>query len=80
MLNFETLKTLTQQGLGIGILPTQVAKPLVKKGALVSTQVPKTKHLFGVHSIGFLATKDFLKSHRDFAEDIYRLGERWSKT
>lgn len=78
--NFETLKTLTQQGFGIGVLPTQVARPLTKKGTLAPIQIPKTKHLFGLHSIGFLAAKDFLKSHRDFAEDIYRLGDRWSKS
>ena len=77
--NFETLKTLTQQGIGIGVLPTQVAKPLVKNGSLVSVQVPKAKHLFGPHDIGFLATSSFLKSHDAFAEDIYRLGDRWSK-
>ncbi|RZA09364.1 MAG: LysR family transcriptional regulator, partial [Proteobacteria bacterium] len=45
--NFETLKTLTLQGLGIGVMPTQVAKPLLKQGLLITTEVPKTKHLFG---------------------------------
>ncbi len=79
VLNFETIKTMTSQGLGIGVLPTQVAKPLVKTGALVSVKVPKAKHLFGKHSIGFLATASFLKNHRDFSEDIIRIGERWSK-
>ena len=77
--NFETLKTLTVQGLGIGVLPTQVAKPLVKTGILKSVQLPKTKHLFGVHNIGFLATAEFLKFHRLFAEDVYRLGALWAK-
>lgn len=78
--NFETLKTLTLQGIGIGVLPTQVAKPLVKLGTLVTIEVPKTKHLFGQHKIGFLATRRFLKSHRPFTDDIYRLGDRWSKS
>ncbi|RYZ82780.1 MAG: hypothetical protein EOP06_21125, partial [Proteobacteria bacterium] len=77
--NFETLKTLTLQGLGIGVMPTQVAKPLLKQGLLIATEVPKTKHLFGPHGIGFLTTKEFLKFHRQFADDIYRLGDRWSR-
>ena len=78
--NFETLKTLTQQGVGVGVLPTQVAKPLLKRGSLIAAQIPRAKNLFGLHNIGFLATKEFLKAHRDFAEDIYRLGDRWSKS
>lgn len=77
--NFETLKSLTTQGVGIGVLPTQVAKPLVQKGALNSIQIPRTRNLFGLHNIGFLATKEFLEFHRSFAEDIYRLGSRWAK-
>lgn len=80
VLNFETLKTLTIQGLGIGVLPTQVAKPLVRSGLLIGTSLPREKQFFGPHTIGFLATKSFLKSHRAFAEDIYRLGEHWSTT
>jgi DNA-binding transcriptional LysR family regulator len=78
--NFETLKILAVQGIGIGVLPTQVAKPLIKKASLVSVEIPKMHRLFGVHNIGFLATRSLLNSHRAFAEDIYRLGERWSKS
>lgn len=78
--NFETLKTLTSQGVGIGVLPTQVAKPLMKTGALVSTELPKVRHLIGSHSIGFLVTSKLASSYGDFADDIYRLGERWSNS
>lgn len=78
--NFETLKTLTVRGLGIGVLPTQVAKPLVQQNLLTSVDVARTRHLFGRHSIGFLATSDFLKDHRGFCEDIYRLGNQWAKS
>lgn len=77
--NFETLKTLTVQGLGIGVLPTQVAKPLIAQRQLVQITMPKAKNAFGRHNIGFLAAEKFLSRHRDFANDIYRLGERWAK-
>lgn len=78
--NFETLKTLAAQGFGIGVLPTQVAKPLVKKGSLLSFEVPKKSHLFGIHNIGILVQRSFYDSHKEFAEDIYRLGDHWSKS
>lgn len=78
--NFETIKTLTVQGIGIGVLPTQVAKPLLQQKHLTAIQIPKMKHLFGRHNIGFLASEAFLKRHREFALDVYRLGERWSKS
>jgi DNA-binding transcriptional LysR family regulator len=78
--NFETIKMLTSNGVGIGVLPTQVARPLVQANNLVSVKLPRTPNLFGKHSIGFLASSRFLKSHRAFAQDIFRLGDRWSKT
>lgn len=77
--NFETIKTLTTLGLGIGVLPTQVAKPLVRQNLLINTKLLKTQSLFGKHSIGFLVSSSFLKRHEDFATDIYRLGQRWAK-
>ena len=78
--NFETLKTLAVQGLGVAVLPTQVAKPLVQRKELVPTQIPKAKTLFGQHEIGFVISEKFLSRHRDFAMDLYRLGERWAKS
>lgn len=78
--NFETLKSLTILGLGIGVMPTQVARPAIESQQLASVQFSKLAHLFGLHDIGFLATRNLLHSHSDFARDIYRLGEEWSKT
>lgn len=78
--NFETIKTLTVLGMGIGVMPTQVAKPLVRSKQLVPVMIPRHPHLFGLHSIGFLISNSFLKAHNDFARDIHRLGERWSKS
>lgn len=78
--NFETLKTLTSQGFGIGVLPTQVARPLVELKQLKTVQVLKTRHLFGRHEIGFLASKGLMDKHREFANDLYRLGQHWSKS
>jgi DNA-binding transcriptional LysR family regulator len=80
ILNFETLKTLTLQNKGIGVLPTQVARPLIKQAQLVPINLPRERHLFGLHNIGFLAAESLMRTHRSFAEDIYRLGQRWSKS
>ncbi len=76
--NFETLKALAVQGLGIGVMPTQVAKPLVQEKALIPTQISRTKTLFGQHEIGFIISDKFLARHQDFAMDLFRLGERWA--
>ncbi len=78
--NFETLKMLTSLGSGIGVLPTRVAQPLVNQKQIVQTTIAKIPNLFGKHTIGFLVSDTFLKQHRAFTEDIYRLGERWAKT
>lgn len=78
--NFETLKALAVQGLGIGVMPTQVAKPLVQGKALIPTQISRTKTLFGQHEIGFIISDKFLARHQDFAMDLFRLGERWAKS
>ena len=75
--NFETIKTLTVQGLGVGVLPTRVARPLVQQRQLKPVQISRAKSLFGKHNIGFLASEVFLRSHREFANDLYRLGEHW---
>ncbi len=77
--NFETLKILTSQGLGIGVLPTQVARPLLKKNVLINAAVEKHRLHFGLHSIGLMVSKKFIQSYGDFSADIYRLGVRWSK-
>jgi len=78
--NFETVKSLTLSELGIGVLPTQVANPLVQKGLLKAVSITKIPRLFGKHNIVFLAGDHFFEKHQDFVDDIYRLGERWAKT
>ncbi len=78
--NFETVKSLTALGVGVGVLPTRVAAPLLTQKQLVSVSVGKEARLFGKHSIGFLTSKSFLKDHSEFAQDIYRLGDRWAKS
>ncbi len=78
--NFETLKMVTLQGFAIGVLPTQVAKPLVREGRLNAVSIPKIPHLFGRHKIGLLVSKTFSNRHHDFIEDIRRLGARWSRS
>lgn len=77
--NFETLKILTTQGLGIGLLPTQVAKPLIKNNQLTLVDSNKKSHLIGKHEIGFLVRADIYKNFQSFTEDIYRLGHHWTK-
>lgn len=77
--NFETLKILTIQGLGIGVLPTQVARPMMSSGKLINAHPNHRKHLFGKHSIGFLVRAEIAETFHDFVEDIIRLSERWAK-
>ncbi len=77
--NFETVKSLTGSGLGFGVMPDQVAKPLVRKNLLKQINLPKFKKSFGPHSIGLLVSKKMLKDHESFVQDLYRLGQTWSK-
>lgn len=78
--NFETIKTLTVQGIGIGVLPTEVAKPLVRQGHLIGIQPPRMRSVFGRHQIGFLASRNLMISYKEFVRDLYRLGDRWAKS
>lgn len=78
--NFETISTLTSQGIGIGVLPTQVAKPLILRKLLVNCEIAQAKKLFGRHNIGFLASRNLLRDHKSFTDDLYRLGRKWTKT
>jgi LysR family hydrogen peroxide-inducible transcriptional activator len=78
--NFETIKTLAALGLGVGVLPTQVASPLVRQKQLVAVKIQNMANLFGKHTIGFLASSRFSKKHPEFVKDIYRLGSRWTMT
>ena len=58
--DFETVKTLLSSGIGSGILPDRVAKPLVESSSLVKVFDNKKLLAFGEHGI-YLS----VKSHRD---------------
>lgn len=77
--NFETIKTLTASGHGIGILPTRVAGPLVQTQQLCAIEIDRVKSVFGQHNIGLLVQKQLLEKYGDFILDIYKLGQNWSK-
>lgn len=72
--NFETLRVLTAQGFGIGVLPTQVALPHLIKKEFINVQLNQQRQLFGQHHIGFLVRKEVEKSYPDFISDLIRLG------
>lgn len=77
--NFETIKSLATSGLGIAAMPTQVAKPLVRQGALRQIRIARMKQSFGLHSIGLLASKKLQEGHLHLVEDIHRLGRSWGR-
>jgi DNA-binding transcriptional LysR family regulator len=77
--NFETLKLLAVQGHGYAVLPEQVARPLIQSGQLKQLRLSGKQAPFGKHEIGFLATKAFSAGYKDFIEDIFRLGKKWSE-
>ncbi len=74
--NFETIKTLAQKGLGIGVMPTQVAAPLIASKELVSALPNQQRQHFGRHHIGFLVRDEVSNTFGDFIKDILRLGNR----
>lgn len=78
--NFETLKQLVVSGLGVGILPTLVAKPLLQTGQIVPYEIRSAKKYRGKHRIGALVRDETLGSYGEFISDIIRLGDRWIKT
>lgn len=78
--NFETLKQLVALGLGIGILPTLVAKPLLQAGQIVPFEIRSAKKIRGKHKIGALVRNEVLASYSEFLSDIIRLSDRWIKT
>lgn len=56
--SFETVKALCAEGLGVGILPTRVAAPLVKQKLLSPVKLPRCPASFGPHTVEY----SFLKS------------------
>ena len=76
--NFETIKSLTLSGIGIGVLPQNVALPEVKQGKLIQCEIYGFPKLFGSHQIrlGYMKQK-----HRDFdqvIEDVLRVARSWT--
>ena len=80
VINIETIKALTLQGLGFGVLPTKVAFPLVKRGRLKEVSLPKVPSQFFKHQINLLASKMFAHQQPGFISDLVHLIQRWSKT
>jgi DNA-binding transcriptional LysR family regulator len=78
--NFETLKHLVIGGLGVGILPSLVARPLVDSRQIDSFPIRNSKLLNGIHSIDVLVRGEIQNSYKEFVKDILRLGDRWAKT
>lgn len=78
--NFETLKQLVVSGLGLGILPTLVAKPLLQSGQILPFDIRSAKKYRGKHRIGVLVRSETQSTYREFISDIVRLGDRWIKT
>ncbi len=77
--NFETIKLLTRQRVGVGVLPIRVAGPLTARKELVQISLDKFKSTFGKHTIGILTSKSFVKKNQVFMDDIFRISEAWSK-
>lgn len=75
--NFETLKQLVASGLGIGILPTLVARPLIQQGQILAIQSRNSKSFRGKHNIGVVVRNEVLSLYNEFILDIIRLGDRW---
>lgn len=78
--NFETLKQLVVSGLGAGILPTLVAKPLLQTGLIIPIESRSAKKFRGMHNIGVLVRSEVHDLYKEFVLDIIRLGDRWIKT
>lgn len=47
--NFESVRALVVEGLGIGILPLRLAEPYLKSGKLSALQMPELGKRFGTH-------------------------------
>lgn len=78
--NFETLKQLVAAGLGIGILPTLVSKPLLQSGQIVPYEIRSAKKYRGRHTIGAMVQLETVSIYGEFISDIIRLSDRWVKT
>ncbi len=76
--NFETLKSLTISGLGIGVLPQNVALPEIRKGNLVQTEVRGLPRTFGEHQITLGYSSQGAADLDWVREDMVRIARTWS--
>jgi len=79
VLNYETLKELTAQGIGIGVMPNLVARSLIKQKSLRLARLPQLPTAFGRHSIVLSYTPKFFRQNKDLIEDIRRLVGLWTQ-
>lgn len=76
--HMETIKLLVVQGLGMGLLPTNVARPYLLNGLISQISIDGLPKQFGRHTIGLLATPRLLEKNKSFALDLVRLAKAWS--
>lgn len=79
--NIETVKSLCEQGLGVGLLPHRVARDGVLSGKLIPFRHPKIKsNFFDEHSIDICFRSNEQKEVTLFVKDeILRFLKIWSK-
>jgi DNA-binding transcriptional LysR family regulator len=80
VLNFETLKRLTVQGFGIGLIPHRVAESSVRLNQLQELDEPLFPASICPHDIGMLSTSSFRRKHSDFLDEIGRFAAQWPGT
>ena len=78
--NFETLKSLTISGLGMGVLPQNVALPEIRKGNLIQTEVRGLPRTFGEHRITLGYSNRGADELDRVREDMVRIARTWSPT
>lgn len=77
--NFETVKTLTELRVGIGVLPNLVAQPLLASKRLVRVAPKNVPQFFGKHKIIMASKRSFENKHSVFLKDLLNLALDWTK-
>lgn len=77
--NFETIKSLTIAGLGIAVIPSLVARPLVKSNMISQIQLPKSKGSFAKHSVEMLVRDKIFEKYELFINEILGFSKKWSR-
>ena len=79
--NLETVKALTEEGLGVGLLPHRVARDGVLSGKLTAYKNgPVSFGSFDQHNIYLVSSKDIEKSQSltFFRQELFRFLKVWS--